>query len=58
MAKTRKAKKLGRPALGKRTVTIRLSPAVLAQAKAIAAPRGNFSAYIEELLTKEIEGKR
>jgi len=52
---TKKTVKRGRPSLGKRTVTIRLNPEVLAQAKRIAAHRGNFSAYVEELLKREIE---
>jgi hypothetical protein len=47
--------KRGRPYVGRRAVTIRLAPKILEEAKAIAASRGNFSAYIEELLWEKIK---
>lgn len=44
----------GRPSLGKRTVSIRLSEDVLAQVKKAAASGGNLSAYIEEALKEKL----
>jgi hypothetical protein len=48
-------KKRGRPYVGRQPITIRISPRVLEEAKVIAASRGNFSAYIEELLWEKIK---
>jgi hypothetical protein len=49
----------GRPSLGKKTVSLRLSPNVLAQVKKAAESGGNLSAYVEEALKEKlsIEGK-
>ena len=44
----------GRPSLGKKTVSIRLSEDVLAQVKKAAASGGNLSAYIEEALKEKL----
>jgi hypothetical protein len=44
----------GRPSLGKKTVSIRLSQDVLAQVKKAAASGGNLSAYIEEALKEKL----
>jgi len=44
----------GRPSLGKKTVSIRLSEDVLAQLKRAAASGGNLSAYIEEALKEKL----
>ena len=48
-------KKGGRPKLDKTTISIRLSKDVLAQARRVAASTGNLSAYIEEVLKKELQ---
>jgi len=44
----------GRPSLGKKTVSIRLSEDVLAEVKKAAASGGNLSAYIEEALKEKL----
>lgn len=47
----------GRPSLGKKTVSLRLSPSVLAQAKKAAETGGNLSAYVEEALKDKLSIK-
>jgi hypothetical protein len=53
-AKPAKKASRGRPSLGKRTVSIRLSEDVLAEVKKAAASGGNLSAYIEEALKEKL----
>jgi hypothetical protein len=63
VAKTKKIKEQsvpekpgrGRPSLGKKTVSIRLSEDVLAQAKKAAAIGGNLSAYIELAIKNQLK---
>jgi hypothetical protein len=45
----------GRPKLGKKTVSIRLSEDVLALAKQAAAIGGNLSAYIEQAIKERLK---
>jgi hypothetical protein len=47
----------GRPHLGKRTVSIRLSEEVLAQVKRAAESGGNLSAYVEAALKDKLSIK-
>lgn len=66
MAKTQKTKEQaepekqgrGRPSLGKKTVSIRLSEDVLAQVKKAAASGGNLSAFVEEALKEKLSMTR
>jgi hypothetical protein len=48
-------KKGGRPKLDKRTISIRLSNDVLAQARKASASGGNLSVYIEESIKARLK---
>ena len=56
MAKKQEAKnKGGRPKLGKKTVSIRLSEDTLVRLRKAAEAGGNLSAYIEQAIKERLE---
>lgn len=59
MPKAQEAKnKGGRPKLGKKTISIRISEEVLAQVRQAAASGGNLSAFVEEALKDKLRKRR